>query len=338
MNAFQRALNYTTSPGAHPFEQLYSELVEGLQRYWSTAATVLEDSAVVLMDPSSSYYSLEKNFFTMLFLYSYFVADIPPHRRTSYVAVNQCLRGMVTGCDNILDDEYKQTLDTDLPPDGHRFRSVLDIMVSDRVLFELLLDECRDNGLTIEQVRAANAASLRALAASGAQEASEERGVKRTLSPDDVLQTVHHHKTGLLFQCPWALPAVIENIDERTTRRLTNALYHIGMGCQILDDMVDLPRDLLQQRHNYIISSITYGDSEEERDLLRRAQNNAGAYREDCDFLSAYPCGQSVAATAARTFLETGTQALYNQEHSFLVEPTIQFIARQIGADRYLYP
>ena len=77
--------------------------------------------------------------------------------------VNQCLRGMVTGCDNILDDEYKTTLETDLPPQAHRFRSVLDIMVADRVLFTLLVDHCRRHDLPMERALQAGTASLRAL-------------------------------------------------------------------------------------------------------------------------------------------------------------------------------
>ena len=65
-----------------------------------------------------------------------------------YVAANQCLRGMVTGCDNLLDDEYKMTLGTDLPLMAGSSDPILDIMVSDRVLFEILLDFCRSNGVS----------------------------------------------------------------------------------------------------------------------------------------------------------------------------------------------
>ena len=41
----------------------------------------------------------------------------------------------MTGCGNILDDEYKKTLETELPEHGVKFRSVLDILVSDRYAF-----------------------------------------------------------------------------------------------------------------------------------------------------------------------------------------------------------
>ena len=103
---------------------------------------------------------MENNFFSALFLYSYHRAGIARSRRIIYAIVNQCLRGLVTGCDNILDDEYKKTLETDLPEQGVRFRSVVDIMVSDRVLFEILLGEFKNDGLDYSKVSKANAAFL----------------------------------------------------------------------------------------------------------------------------------------------------------------------------------
>lgn len=321
----------------HPFELLNGELVEGLALYWTTAAAILDGSGVTLADPPRQYLSLKKNFFTMLFLYSYGVAGIPSPRRAFYVAVNQCLRGMVTGCDNILDDEYKQTLDTDLPRHGTRFRSVLDIMVSDRILFHLLMTRHHDDGITVEQALAASAASLRSLTLSGAQEASEEGGIRTILTPDRVLQQVHHYKTGILFQCPWAAPAVLEKtIDEQTKIRLTDALYRIGMGCQLLDDMVDILRDLRQHRHNYFISLIIHGKNTSERSRLREAENNGTPSGEEQNLLSAFPQARRIGVGIARDYLETGVRKLYTPEHQFLVEPTLMFIARQIGADRFL--
>jgi geranylgeranyl pyrophosphate synthase len=274
----------------------------------------------------------------MLFLYSYHAAGIASRRRPFYVAVNQCLRGMVTGCDNLLDDEYKQTLNTDLPPGGTRFRSVLDIMVSDRVLVNLLLDESMEGELTSEQVRRANAASLQALTASGAQEATEETGVHVILPPQDVLSKVHHYKTGVLFQCPWAVPHVIEEKIKVNVTKITKALYLIGMGCQILDDLVDLARDISQKRHNYVRSLIVYGDSAEERKLLETLSISESApAKERQDPLASFPRALGAAVSKAREFLETGTRDLFAEEHRFLAEPTVTFIAQQIGADRYLY-
>ena len=100
--------------GLHPddtagetFATLAAELCSGLERYWKTAGKILDNSGISLQPPPPDYLAMEKNIFSTLFLYSYYAAGIDPARREVYVAVNQCLRGMVTGCDNILDDEYK---------------------------------------------------------------------------------------------------------------------------------------------------------------------------------------------------------------------------------------
>ena len=160
-----------------PFDALQHELSAGLAMYWSIAGHILESSGITLLDPAENFFSITNNFFSTLFLYSYHRTAIPEDRRIIYVAVNHCLRGMVTGCDNLLDDEYKKTLETDLPENGYRFRSILDIMVSDRILFQILMESMQTHSLTLEQVLSASAASLQSLGKSGAQEASEENGI-----------------------------------------------------------------------------------------------------------------------------------------------------------------
>ena len=142
----------------------------GLKLYWDTATQILDTSPIKVLDADLDYSSMEKNFFSSMFLYSYFRASIPKPRRIFYAAVNQCLRGMVTGCDNILDDEYKMTLATDLPLKAGKFRSIIDIMVSDRVLFSILQQQFLLNDLTSDQVLAVSNESIRTLAKSGAQE------------------------------------------------------------------------------------------------------------------------------------------------------------------------
>ena len=98
-------------PARETFRALGAELQSGLTLYWKTAGKILDDSGIVLHPPPADYLAMAKNIFSTLFLYAYYAAGIAPERRVVYVAVNQCLRGMVTGCDNILDDEYKKTLE-----------------------------------------------------------------------------------------------------------------------------------------------------------------------------------------------------------------------------------
>jgi hypothetical protein len=319
-----------------PFESIEKELAAGLGCYWETAGKILEGSGVRLLPPSPDYFALNRNFFSLLFLYSYHRAALPPDRRILYAAINQCLRGMVTGCDNLLDDEYKKTLLTDLPEKGWRMRSVLDIMVSDRVLFELLMDAFQKKELTIDQVRSAGAVSLRALTRSGAQEAAEEGGIDSRLSPEAVLRRVHHYKTALLFQCVWAIPEGIESLPPALVASLKQALYEIGMGCQLLDDMVDLFSDIRNRRHNYVASLIHHATAEAERQGPEMALFNIPGFEKEQDLLMAFPGARQAAAKTATGFLEKGLQTLFVKEHQILIQPAIHFIAGQIGADRFL--
>lgn len=315
----------------NPFEPLISELREGLEIYWHTAKKILSKSGVRLAEPEDDYFSLEKNFFSALFLYSYLRAGISSHRRVFYVAANQCLRGMVTGCDNLLDDEYKKTLDTDLPIEARKFRSILDIMVSDRVLFEILLDFSRPNGFSTDVLIAASRASLTALTRSGAQEASEEAGIDKRPSPEELLAKVHHFKTGLLFLCPWAIPPIIEGDRSLAESPITNALYKIGMGCQIMDDMVDLLSDLKTNRHNYIASLIEHGADKNACRWLRETFPGTPA-----QFFAEFPALFATAHATALNYLEAGLSGLFTQDHQLFVKPAELFLAQRIGVDRIM--
>ena len=321
---------------AEPLKTLQRELTAGLAMYWSAAGNILEGSGITLFDPAEDFFSVANNFFSALFLYSYHRSAIPHSRRMLYVAVNQCLRGMVTGCDNLLDDEYKRTLVTDLPERAYRFRSILDIMVSDRVLCKILMESGPEFRLTREQVLAANAASLQALGRSGAQEASEESGIYQILRPNDVLEKVHHFKTGMLFQCVWAVPLAIETIEKTAVAHLLEALYKIGMGCQILDDMVDFYGDLRQKRHNYIASLIYYGFNPAGRDRLLELANGNPMPEDRRTALNEFPEVRLAGELTALSYLESGLKMLLREEHQFLTAPAIEFMARRIGADRLM--
>ena len=316
------------------FAMIEEELSSALALYWDTASRVLQGSSIRILDPPEDHSSLEKNFFSALFLYSYHRAGVPKSRRVFYATVNQCLRGMVTGCDNLLDDEYKKTLETDLPEGGVRFRSVLDIMVSDHVLFELLSRQSLAGEFEMRRALRAAHASLVAMARSGAQEASEEGGVSSVLSPDEVLSRVHHFKTGLLFQSPWAVPSVLENRRPAVVDTLMDALYRIGMGCQVMDDMVDLSRDLRLERHNYVSSLLYHQDDGPWERLRSRVSENGNI--QPHDLMLEFPQPFRDARKTARGLLEQGLGDLFAADHQKLVNPVIGFLSERIGAERMM--
>jgi hypothetical protein len=338
MEIIQQIKSISDRKGIHnTFLTLNEELNEALSLYWDIATQILNKSGINVLAPSPEYFSIEKNFFSALFMYSYFRMGISKSRRVLYAAVNQCLRGMVTGCDNILDNEYKKTLETDLPIQATRFRSVLDIMVSDRVLFAILQKAYLADDLNFDQVQAASFESLRALAKSGAQEASEEGGAGEILSSENILSKIHHHKTGILFQSPWALPDVIDNYNFKDTSRIKNALFQIGMGCQILDDMVDLAMDIQMNRHNYVASLVRHGTNKKESTTLDTILAADNRVEKNQDLIFTFPDARKTASAAALKFLKTGTEELFAENHHFMVNTSISFLIKRIGADRFLF-
>jgi hypothetical protein len=311
---------------------LEDEMREALGLYWRTASLILEGSGTHLKAPADSYYEMQNNFFSIIFLYSYHRTAIPRGHRVMYAAINQCLRGIVTGCDNILDDEYKKTLDTDLPERGTRFRSVLDIMVSDRVIFHVLFNAVALEPLSCDAMLKACDLSLHGLLKSGVQEATEEAGVDRIFLPDEVLTMVHHYKTGVLFQAPWAVPRLLESGSGESTGLIIKALYDIGMGCQILDDMTDLPLDIQRHRHNYVLSLLYHSAAEGLRKRLDSMLKQDGIFKYDDDLLAEFPLIKTEATNKALSFLNLGFKALFDLSHQSLVEPAIEFVMQRLGA------
>jgi len=311
---------------------LLEELRSGLTRYLEIASGILKQGGIRLRTPEAAFFSFEKNFFSLLFLYTYHRAGIPEARRILYASTIQCLRGMVTGCDNLLDDEYKKTLDTDLPETAIRFRSVIDIMVSDRVLFTLLMDSCRRGKITMDQAIAATSASMKTMTQSGIQEASEESGIEEILPPDTILKTIHHYKTGILFKCPWDIPRCLENIPESETTSLMEGLYRVGMGCQVLDDMVDFMSDLVRKRHNYMVSLIHHGPAAEEKERLQWLLAVGNRVSSPVTLASDFPKTLETGFSVAHECLESGLNLLFPESQRFLVAPSIRFLENRIGA------
>lgn len=322
------------------FQELFEELHSALSLYWSTATVVLQGGGIALLDPPEGYFAPENNFFSALFLYSFQRAGIHRPRRVIYASVNQCFRGMVTGCDNILDNEYKRTLETDLPAKAWRFRSVLDIMVSEHVMFNLMVTAVRRGEIPGDRLIPVVNAALHALTKSGAQEAGEEGGTVEALAPETILTAIHHYKTGILFQSPWAVPSVLESLDEMKTTPIMEGLYQIGMGCQILDDLVDLHRDALQKRHNYVASLIFHHQGPEAWKRIKEIAPTVTPAEGVQNIMRQYPEAIGMAAARSIDYLSSGITTLFDSPSPALVQAVIAILAQRIGAEAYLaqYP
>ncbi len=206
-----------------------------------------------------SWLGWRKNLFSSLFQSVYHLLDIPLPRRMLYGNMIHLFRIWVTSADNLLDEEDKEVVPISMPGSARVMRQVIAIMAADRVLAELLNEAVEQGVLTPPQRSAISRESLCRLLPSAAQEATEEGGITVRPPPEEVLNVIHRLKTGLLFNVAFVGPDIVEPAS-RSPRaaRLREGLMNFGLGCQVLDDIRDMARDLLEQRHNYVLSVLAH--------------------------------------------------------------------------------
>jgi len=231
------------------FNQAYRLHLRALEDFHRLAREIAGD-ALPVVPPPEHVRGVERNFFSTLFLTAtrLLVGDSP--YLPLYAMVDQCMRAWVTACDNLLDDEYKEVLFFGFPERGRRVRSVLTLLVADRVLNEFLLREFPEPSL----LRTAGRVSLSAMLPSALQECREECRPVPVLPPETILSEIHRQKTGALFLAPLALPAALEAPREAALAAARAGLENFGLACQILDDARDMPEDFRSGRHNLLVS------------------------------------------------------------------------------------
>lgn len=195
---------------------------------------------------------IERNFFSTFFL------AVTSHMlgRSRYLPlyamVNQGMRAWVTACDNILDDEYKDVFSFALAETGPRMKSVLTLLIADRVVADFVTSTYPDAALlsTVGKV------SLQSLLSSALQECDEEVRPVRVLPPEEILGKIHQCKTGDLFRAPLALPLALEPVEPSRAEAAGRAVNAFGLACQVIDDIKDMPADVRTGRHNLLVSIV----------------------------------------------------------------------------------
>jgi hypothetical protein len=240
--------------------------------FWVKAQSLLAGSEIHLKSIPKSWLNLRHNYFSVLFIAMFHVLDIPAPRLTLYARLNHCLRSWVTACDNLLDNELKEIILTDLPAKAHTFKSVHTILLTDRIFFSFLMDALDQDIINAKEMEHLLNISLSAISASGREEAEEEGGVMDVPTPEEILQQVHLAKTGHLFAAPLSAPAVLGDIDlsQPTAAQAKAGLMTFGLGCQILDDISDLGLDIIDRKYNYLFSLIHHQGTPAEKKQLQK--------------------------------------------------------------------
>ena len=216
-----------------------------------------------------------KNIFSTLFQSVYHLMDIPAPRRLLYGKLIHLFRIWVTSADNLLDGEDKEVVPMVMPGSARVMRQVVAVMAADRVLAECLHDAVAQGVISAAQRDDLARESLRRLLPSAAQEATEEGGITVRPPAEDVLNVIHRLKTGLLFNVAFVGPEIVEPLACARTARLRDGLMDFGLGCQVLDDVRDLARDLLEKRHNYVLSILAHQAPDRLDELAARAHSVA---------------------------------------------------------------
>jgi hypothetical protein len=244
-----------------------------------------------------------RHFFSSLFLAVYRSSGVAPERRLFYGGLNHAIRGIVTGTDNLLDDEYKEMLPLAFPERATRFKSVMHILLFDRILFRLL-DEASVSGLISgAEARQVGHEVFAAMVPIGAEEAAEEGGIAGILTPAEILASVHMYKGGNLLRLAFVAPLLVERGAVRERLALADrGIFSIGLALQVIDDLTDFHDDLRDRRHNYLAATIRHEGTREERARLA-ALLGGGDH-------ATVPIEQTFAASASRAMARAIGEAL----------------------------
>ena len=219
---------------------------------------------------SETLHYLQRNFFSILFLSIYQSLGISREKCFFYGIINHCLRGLVTGTDNLLDNEYKEMLRLNFPVEAQKFKSVMHILLFDRFLFETIRTATTDKLIPEALEAELNQQLFAAMVPIGAEEAGEEGGVKTILSPTEILQSVHMYKGGHLLCLAFVAPALVETGQAERVELARQGIYSIGMALQVIDDLTDLYEDIQNRNHNYLLSAIHFKGTLPEQQALEQ--------------------------------------------------------------------
>jgi len=222
-----------------------------------------------------------------------------------YGVINHCLRGIVTGADNLLDDEYKGLLPLAFPENAQRFKSIMHLLLFDRVLFALTEELASRGEIAPDAVLQLHRALFEAIVPIGAEEAEEEGGVSQILTPAQVLREVHTYKGGKLLCLAFVAPKLLEKERLELVSQAERGVFSIGMALQLIDDLTDVEEDVTAGNHNYLVSTVAHSGNDEERLLLAEKRRRAN----DLPIEEAFP------ESTRRVMLEAVSEAV----HGFLL-------------------
>lgn len=310
------------------FKKSLDEQKDVLKSFWTKAEDILDDSGIGVLPIPESWNHLKHNYFSVLFIAIFQTLEIPTPRLKLYAKLNHCLRSWVTACDNLLDDELKEIIITDLPPNAKIFKSVHATLLTDRIFFSFLMDALKEKTISDREMRLLLNISLNSISVSGLEEAQEEGGIKDYISPEAIIEKIHYAKTGRLFTATLSAPLELGDIDikDEKVKQIYDGLISLGIGCQILDDISDIDMDINNEKYNYLSSLILASDDETEKHHLESLLSNKNTTGDQINLYQEFPKASSIALNNSIQWLKKAFQGLNNGGINLSMNEVMQFM------------
>lgn len=213
---------------------------------------------------------LQNHFFLVLFHSIFKTIGCSAEHLQFYARVNFCIKGLVTAGDNLFDDEAKKLLPLKVDNAGSRFESILQLLCFDRLVHRVCDDTIADGWLTREKASTVHRGILDRMALIGTLEGSEESGIDRILTVDEMIEKVHRVRGGALFSLAFIAPMVIEEGEVRARfEKAEGAIRNLGTAFQIVDDLTDFEFDLTRKSHNIVFAAAYHSEDAAERAAIK---------------------------------------------------------------------
>ncbi len=265
------------------WSEAYEIHKETVRDFYRRAGVILKGS-IELKPFDSKVLEMEKNLFSILFTAVIINLGINRELIPFYTLSVHCMRALVTGCDNILDDEYKEVIPFRFGENGKIMKSVFMIMTADRIISGLALEKYRDGAISYEKASNLSPSVIRVLSDSGTEE-NEEEGFRSQYDypePDIMIDNYLYRKTGTLFEAPVNLLTEMGEITSEEAETSRTMLSLFGIGCQLLDEIKDFREDILSGGPNMVASLMRHGKYSISKDGITdfAINTNTGAERE----------------------------------------------------------
>lgn len=201
--------------------------------------------------PFAQYF--QRNFFSILMLSLFRHCGIEKQRALHYGLILHGLRGIVTAGDNILDGESKGSVHLDLAH-GHVLPNIFLILLQ-QGLFQQSIEELTGDSVQTQKILAQVMGALFAIAD---EESGEEGDLDEVMTPNQLLESVHHFRGGKLLELAFVVPVQLESDRRDALETQRRGIHQIGLALQILDDVTDFELDESQQNHNMLRSWIVH--------------------------------------------------------------------------------